>query len=158
MATEIEHKFLVRTELWRPRSPGRLIRQGYLSVQKERVVRIRMAGDGAVITVKGETRGLTRHEFEYAIPVADAEFILNTLCLKPVLVKTRYRETLGRHSWDVDVFHDENDGLVLAEVELENEQQSFEKPAWAGDEVSNDPRYFNSNLTTSPFRQWRNAV
>lgn len=154
MAREIEHKFIVDTRLWRPRSAGVAIEQGYLSTEKERVVRVRIFGDRAALTVKGETRGLTRNEFEYEIPVGDARFMLRELCLKPVLSKTRYRETIGGLVWDIDVFHEENDGLVIAEVEVRDEAQAIEVPVWATREVSDDPRYFNSSLAVRPYKTW----
>jgi adenylate cyclase len=154
MASEIEHKFLVRTEIWRPGSEGVLIRQGYLSVEKERVVRVRTAGSDATLTIKGKTEGISRQEFEYRIPLADATFMLDTMCLKPVLSKTRYRERVGAHDWEIDVFHAENDGLIVAEVEVGSEAEQIEMPSWAGREVSDDPRYFNANLAVTPFKRW----
>ena|SRR5215472_3034950 len=157
MAREIEHKFIVDARLWRPRSPGIPIVQGYLSTERERVVRVRTFGEQAAITVKGETRGLARDEFEYEIPLADARHMLRELCLKPVLSKTRYRETIGGLAWDIDVFHDENDGLVIAEVEVRDEAQAIEIPVWAAQDVSDDPRYFNSNLAVRPYKTWNTA-
>lgn len=154
MAHEIEHKFIVDPQLWKPRSAGTRIEQGYLSTEKERVVRVRIFGERAAVTIKGQPRGLTRDEFEYEIPLSDARHILRELCLKPVLSKTRYRESVGGLAWDVDVFHQENDGLVLAEVEVHDEAQAFDKPPWAVREVSGDPRYFNANLVRRPYRTW----
>jgi adenylate cyclase len=154
MAREIEHKFIVDTRLWKLRSPGVRIEQGYLSVEKERVVRVRISGEQAALAIKGKTRGLTRDEFEYEIPLADARYILRELCLKPILTKTRHRETVGGLSWEIDVFHDDNDGLVLAEVEVGDEAQAIEVPVWATREVSDDPRYFNSNLAIRPYKTW----
>ena len=154
MAHEIEHKFIVDPQLWKPRSAGTRIEQGYLSTEKERVVRVRIFGERAAVTIKGQSRGLTRDEFEYEIPLSDARHILRELCLKPVLSKTRYRESVGGLAWDVDVFHQENDGLVLAEVEVHDEAQAFDKPPWAVREVSGDPRYFNANLVRRPYRTW----
>jgi CYTH domain-containing protein len=155
MANEIEHKYLVKPGLWKPADAGVAYRQGYLSSVKERVVRVRIAGDQAFLTIKGVTRGLTRREFEYPIPVADADALLTEICEKPLVEKTRYREKVGHHVWEIDVFHGDNDGLVLAEIEVASEAESFELPAWAGAEVSADARYFNSNLGVNPYRNWR---
>jgi adenylate cyclase len=154
MAREIEHKFIVDTRMWKPRSPGIRIEQGYLSTEPGRVVRVRIFGERAALTIKGETRGLARDEFEYEIPTSDARVMLRDLCLKPVLVKTRHRETIGGLAWDVDVFHDENDGLVIAEVEVSDEGQAIEVPVWATREVSDDTKYFNSSLAVRPFKSW----
>jgi adenylate cyclase len=154
MPREIEHKFIVDTRLWKPRSPGVPIEQGYLSAEKERVVRVRISGERAALAIKGKTRGLTRDEFEYEIPLADARYILRELCLKPTLSKTRYRESIGGLSWEIDVFHDDNDGLVIAEVEVGDEAQAIDVPVWATREVSDDPRYFNSSLAIRPYKTW----
>ncbi len=154
MAQEIERKFLVRLDAWRPRSPGTLHRQGYLSSQKERVVRVRIAGDQAMLTIKGVTVGLTRSEFEYPVPVEDAVAMLDTLCERPQIEKHRHIEVHAGKTWEVDVFHGENEGLVIAELELCSEGEAFEAPAWVGEEVSSDPRYFNSNLAKNPYSAW----
>jgi len=154
MATEIERKFLVHSGKWKPVTPGLLYRQGYLSSVKERVVRVRIAGKEAFFTVKGISEHFTRLEFEYPIPVADARIMLDKMCERPLVEKTRYRETLGKHTWEIDVFHGENDGLVLAEVEVASETELFERPSWLAEEVSGDPRYFNNNLVLHPFRTW----
>jgi adenylate cyclase len=154
MAREIEHKFVVDTRLWKPRSPGVRIEQGYLSAEMERVVRVRLLGDRATITTKGQSRGLARDEFEYEIPAADARYMLREMCLKPILSKTRYHETIGGLAWEVDVFHAENEGLVIAEVEVHDEAQAIETPVWAVREVSSDSRYFNSSLALRPYNTW----
>jgi len=154
MAREIEHKFIVDTRLWRPHSQGLRIEQGYLSADKERVVRVRIAGERAALAIKGKTKGLTRDEFEYEIPLADARFMLRELCLKPTLAKTRYRESVGSLSWEIDVFHDDNEGLVIAEVEVGDEAQAIDVPVWATREVSDDPRYFNSSLAIHSYKTW----
>ena len=151
---EIERKFLVKKEIWRPRGAGVLFRQGYLSTQKERVVRVREAGDAGFLTVKGATEGISRPEFEYPIPVEDAREMLDALCERPLIEKRRHREEHEGMTWEIDVFLGENAGLVLAEVELQSPTQSFTLPPWAGEEVSADPRYFNANLVKHPFRQW----
>jgi adenylate cyclase len=157
MASEIERKFLVKRELWPAPADGMLYRQGYLSVQPERTVRVRMAGHRGFITIKGMTRGLERLEFEYEIPVSDAAAILDQLCLKPLVEKTRFRIDFGGRTWEVDEFHGDNAGLLLAEIELASGDDKFEMPPWAGAEVSDDPRYFNSNLSREPFARWGNV-
>ena len=156
MAKEIERKFLVNTSRWKPQGAGTHFKQGYLNSQKERVVRVRIEGDKAKLTIKGVTTGVTRSEFEYAIPVDDAAILLDQLCEKPLIDKHRHVETHEGHRWEIDVFHGENEGLVLAEVELASEDERVELPPWAGPEVSSDPRYFNSNLLKNPYRNWKN--
>ena len=156
MALEIERKYLVRLDAWRPPASGGTIhRQGYLSVDSARVVRVRQAGRHAWLTIKGQNRGIARTEFEYPIPVADAKVMLETLCLSPVIEKTRYRVRFGGRVWEVDVFAGANAGLVVAEVELESETAEVNRPPWAGPEVSDDPRYYNANLVRHPFTEWR---
>lgn len=155
MANEIEHKYLVRPELWQPVSPGVLYRQGYLSSIKERVVRVRIAGERAFLTVKGLTTGITRLEFEYPIPLADANVMLDRLCEKPLIDKTRYCQTHDGRTWEIDVFHGDNDGLVLAEIEVASAEEHVAPPPWVGAEVSDDPRYFNSNLIANPYKYWK---
>jgi CYTH domain-containing protein len=150
MAAEIERKFLVTGEAWRGGPPGVRMTQGYLTLDPDRTVRVRLAGDEAWLTVKGRTRGITRSEFEYSIPVADARALLE-ICLPAVIDKTRHRVDFGGHVWEVDVFHGANEGLVLAEVELDDESACPELPPWAGEEVSADPRYYNANLAARPF-------
>ena len=154
MGTEIERKFLVSGDGWRGNAPGGRIRQGYLSVDPARAVRVRTAGERAWLTVKGALTGLSRPEFDYAIPLADARQMLDALCRQPLIDKTRYHIRHGDHLWEVDEFHGANDGLVIAEVELESETESFARPPWLGPEVSDDPRYFNINLFRHPYRDW----
>lgn len=154
MALEIERKFLVDRDQWRPRNDGVAFRQGYLSRVEHRVVRVRIAGGAAFLTIKGRSSGVTRFEFEYPIPVEDAEALLDRLCERPLIEKTRYEEVFGGHIWTVDVFQGENDGLILAEIELSSEAESFDRPPWLGREVSDDPRYFNSELSKRPFGYW----
>lgn len=153
MGTEIERKYLVDLARWTPRGPGTLYRQGYLSSHPERVVRVRIAGDRGVLTIKGKTAGITRAEHEYPIPLADATELL-ALCETPLVEKTRHAEDHGGLTWEIDVFHGANAGLVMAEVELESATQSVEVPPWAIREVSDDPRYYNSNLIAHPFSSW----
>jgi adenylate cyclase len=154
MAEEIERKFLVSDNSWRRLSSGQRYRQGYLSTVKERTVRIRVAGDKGFITVKGINLGATRSEYEYEIPLADANEILDCLCERPLIEKIRYRIHLGDLTWEVDEFEGENHGLITAEIELRDENQAILLPAWIGREVTGDPRYFNSNLVVHPFSQW----
>lgn len=154
MAKEIERKFLVKPAAWEPQVAGTKIRQGYLSSLKERVVRVRTKGTKAFLTIKGITKGITRSEFEYEIPVDDADLLLTNLCEQPLVEKTRYKETHNGHEWEIDVFFGANEGLVVAEVELTDENEKIEIPIWIGEEVSSDPRYFNSNLIQNPYCKW----
>ena len=154
MAREIERKFLVSGEDWRSGDATRY-RQGYLNLDKKRTVRVRLAGDSAYITVKGETSGATRKEFEYRIPPHDADEMLATLCHRPLIEKCRYRVRHGGLDWEIDEFFGDNAGLVVAEVELESERQTIEKPAWLGEEVTSDPRYYNASLVQHPYRTWK---
>ena len=154
MAKEIERKFLVKGDAWRDLAEGVRYRQGYLNSQKERTVRIRTVGDKAVITVKGLTIGCTRLEFEYQIPYADCESMLDNLAEKPLIDKTRYRIPMGQFVWEIDEFHAENNGLIVAEIELPDEDTPFDRPDWIGEEVSSDPRYYNSNLVAHPYSTW----
>ncbi|HRK39279.1 MAG TPA: CYTH domain-containing protein [Burkholderiaceae bacterium] len=152
MAIEIERKFRVTGTGWRT-ADGVRYTQGYLNRDKARTVRVRLAGQQAWLTIKGATSGATRAEFEYAIPVADAAALLQ-LCDGPFIDKTRYTQTVGNTVWEVDEFHGDNIGLVVAEVELASEEQPFDRPDWLGEEVTHDPRYFNSALITRPFNTW----
>ena len=154
MGEEIERKFLVAGDAWRETAEGMRYRQGFLSTVPERTVRVRVAGLRGTITVKGKNLGARRAEFEYEIPVADAEQMLDTLCERPLIEKVRHTLTAGPHTWEVDVFEGDNAGLVVAEIELGSEDEDFEKPEWVGDEVTSDPRYFNSNLVANPYRTW----
>jgi len=152
---EIERKFLVNQKLWKPLNGGTHFKQGYLNSQKERVVRVRIEGDRAKLTIKGANNGITRSEFEYSLPVEDAAVLLDSLCEQPLIDKHRHTETVGGKLWEIDVFHGENEGLIVAEVELASEEEGFELPAWALAEVSSDPRYYNSNLLKSPYSKWK---
>ena len=155
MAKEIERKFVVSADTWRPAEAGIQFKQGYLTSDSERQVRIRRAGDQAFITVKSKAVGLSRSEFEYQIPNSDAEEMLASLCLKPLIEKVRYRIDQAGFVWEVDEFHGDNEGLVLAEIELSHERQQVILPPWVGKEVSDDPRYLNTNLKEHPFRDWK---
>jgi adenylate cyclase len=152
MAIEIERKFLVLGDGWRT-SAGVRCRQGYLSHDKHRTVRVRIEKGVATLTVKGLSTGAVRAEYEYAIPVEDAEEML-ALCHGVMVDKTRHRFRHAGTPWVVDEFHGENAGLVVAEVELRREDESFARPDWLGPEVTHDPRFFNSSLSLSPYRTW----
>ncbi|HKK04152.1 MAG TPA: CYTH domain-containing protein [Gammaproteobacteria bacterium] len=154
MATEIERKFLVSSAEWKGDAVGHRLQQGYLSLDKARTIRVRVAEERAWINIKGLTRGITRSEFEYPVPLEDARRMLDELCIRPVIDKTRYLIPCGRHRWEVDEFHGRNAGLVIAEIELAREDEDFERPHWLGEEVSGDPRYFNASLVTRPFLDW----
>jgi CYTH domain-containing protein len=154
MPVEIERKFLVTGDGWRGAGAGTRYRQGYLSLQAGASVRVRASRDTAYLTIKGETSGVSRAEYEYPIPLAHADELLDTLCIKPVIEKTRYRIEHRGLVWDVDEFAGENAGLVIAEVELESEEQAIELPEWVGDEVTGDPRYYNVSLVTNPYSKW----
>ena len=155
MAKEIERKFLVKGDAWRSLAEGVSYRQGYLNSQKERTVRIRTVGEKAYLTVKGPTRGVTRTEFEYEIPYEDCLAMLEELAEKPIIEKKRYRLPAGSYVWEADEFFGVNEGLILAEIELPSEDAVFEKPDWIGEEVSGDPRYFNSSLVANPYSVWK---
>jgi adenylate cyclase len=152
LAVEIERKFRVTGDAWRNDS-GVLYRQGYLNRDKLRTVRIRIAGGAAFLTIKGKSTGATRAEFEYPVPMDDAQALL-ALCDGPLIEKTRYVVLHAGHRWEVDEFAGDNAGLVVAELELSAEDEAFDAPAWLGPEVTHDARYFNSNLATQPFCTW----
>lgn len=154
MGIEIERKFLVTDEGWRQQATKQTrFSQGYLSRDPARTVRVRIAGDAAFLTIKGATRGATRAEFEYAVPLADAQALL-ALCDGPVVEKIRHLCPHEGMTWEVDEFLGANAGLVVAEIELVSESQSFASPAWLGAEVTGDGRYVNANLAVSPFTSW----
>lgn len=160
MAIEIERKFLVLNDTWRRQPdggelPGVPFRQGYIPTEGMTTVRVRLEGNQAKLTIKGQNQGLTRAEFEYPIPTADAEDMLDQLCSRPLIEKTRYFRAEQDVTWEIDVFEGENAGLVIAEVELQSEDQQVDLPDWLGEEVSEDPRYYNVNLVTNPYSKWR---
>jgi adenylate cyclase len=155
MAKEIERKFLVDTTRWQAGGRGVTIRQGFIPTQGPTVVRVRIRGDEAYLTVKGKSEGSVRSEFEYPVPVADAGQMLEELCERPFIDKTRYVESFAGAVWEVDVFHGANDGLVVAEVETDEEGQKIELPPWAMTEVTDDPRYYNANLVKNPYTAWQ---
>jgi len=154
MAKEIERKFLVNGDAWRALGNGTRYRQGYLSTVKGRTVRVRTIADKGFLTIKGVTEGISRTEFEYEIPIDDANALLDGLCERPLIEKDRYKIAFGAHTWEVDEFWGDNVGLIMAEVELESEDQAFEIPEWIGREVSDDSRYFNASLITNPYCNW----
>jgi CYTH domain-containing protein len=157
MPTEIERKFLVTDDTWRASASAARIRQGYLYSDKRLGIRVRTVDDRAFLTIKGVKSGLVRAEYEYPIPVADAEEML-ALCAAPLIDKTRYTLEHGGREWIVDVFAGENAGLIVAEVELEDADDDVTLPPWAGREVTDDPRYLNANLGCHPYRAWSSAV
>ena len=154
MGTEIERKFLLAGDGWRSGAEGKLYRQGYLSTASERNVRVRVIGDRGYLTVKGRSEGISRLEFEYEIPLADADSLLDELCLAPLIEKTRFEVEHRGLTWEIDEFAGDNAGLIVAEVELESADQAVELPPWIGREVSDDPRYLNSNLVANPYTRW----
>jgi adenylate cyclase len=154
MAKEIERKFLVRGDTWRSSAKGTTYRQGYLNSAKERTVRVRIADAKAFLTVKGVTVGATRSEYEYEIPFDEGKAMLDTLAEKPLIEKKRYKIPVGDLTWEIDEFLGDNAGLIVAEIELTSEDQAFDMPAWIGEEVTGDPRYYNANLIKNPFTRW----
>ena len=154
MGKEIERKFLVTDDGWRAhvtRSVG--MRQGYLNSHGARTVRVRVAGERAYLTVKGPAVGIVRPEFEYAIPVGEADAML-ALCEQPIIEKVRHYVPAGLRTWEIDVFGGANDGLIVAEIELGRPDEAFARPTWLGEEVSGDVRYYNSSLISRPFEVW----
>lgn len=156
MAIEIEHKFLLANDLWRncvSRSAN--YRQGYLSSQANTSIRVRISDLHAWLNIKSATIGNHRHEYEYEIPLADAEEMLAELCLKPLIEKTRHFIVDDGNLWEVDEFYGDNLGLVVAEIELQAIGQAFSKPSWLGREVTDDVRYYNNNLAFYPYAEWK---
>jgi len=154
VALEIERKFLVDSSVWHPTGAGTAYEQAYIATREPGVtVRVRIQGSEARLTLKGPSHGAVRSEFEYPIPVADARELLDTLCEEPVR-KTRYLVEHDGNTWEVDVFTGANEGLIVAELELESEDQAFTRPPWLGTEVTGDPRYANSQLAQHPYSRW----
>lgn len=154
MPLEIERKFLVTSDAWRSGAVGEEYCQGYLSQYPNPTIRVRTQGEKAFLTIKGKTHGITRTEFEYEIPFKEAQE-LQELCITPLIRKTRYKIVHEGMTWEVDEFHGENAGLIVAEVELDHQETNINPPSWIGEEVSDDPQYANSNLAVHPFRQWK---
>lgn len=164
MGIEIERKYLVKQEEWRSHLPELLKKspeigakyfQGYIPTNNETTVRLRIVGSQGYLTIKSKAQGYIRSEFEYSIPVEDAQQMLETLCLKPLIEKIRYKINYGNLVWEVDDFLGENKGLIIAEVELENENQAIDIPPWIDREV-NEHKYFNSSLIKHPYSKWKN--
>ncbi len=155
MGIEIERKFLVNDTSFLKGLKGVYIRQGYIHIGGKSVSRIRVIDNKkAMLTVKGKTGDISRLEFEYEIPVQDGIEMLENICLKPLIEKVRYKVKVNNQLWEVDIFEGENRGLVIAEIELKSEDEQFEKPDWAGEEVSEDERYYNYSLVNYPFSKW----
>ena len=155
MATEIERKFLVLNQDWQEYTRSELhIVQAYLATNEFSSTRIRIQNDKANINIKSATLGISRTEFEYAIPVDDAQLMIDELCVKPVIEKTRYIVKHMQHTWEIDVFSGDNEGLIVAEIELSSPDEAFEKPSWLGEEVSHDKRYYNVCLIENPYKTW----
>lgn len=154
MGKEIERKFLTKSSEWRNLGIRKYYRQGYLLINKDRTIRVRIAEDKAFITIKSIPTGLSRNEFQYQIPLDDANQIINTLCEKPIIEKYRTSIKINELIWEVDEFLGDNAGLVVAEVELKDENQKIDLPEWIGEEVTFDYRYSNSNLVKHPFKDW----
>ena len=156
MAVEIERKFLLKDDSWRRQADtGSEYRQGYLVGSKAASVRVRIEGERAFLNIKSATLGITRQEYEYPVPMADAHALLSELCEQPLIEKTRYHVMHAGHEWEIDVFKGDNAGLVVAEIELDSADAAFERPAWLGEEVSADPRYYNVCLVKNPYKNWK---
>ena len=155
MGKEIERKFLLQSDAWREevRESTRLV-QGYLSRGDRSAVRVRIKGQEAHLNVKHSLDGIHRLEYEYEIPLKDAEELLEHVSLKPLIDKTRHCVERGDHLWEIDEFYGDNAGLVVAEIELGDADEAFERPEWLGEDVSLDERYYNSNLSKVPYTQW----
>jgi adenylate cyclase len=155
MGKEIERKFLVRKDLWYAiqKPEGEEILQGYIVAEPGKVVRIRLRGNRGILTLKAPAGNFSRHEFEYSIPAEEARQLLTLLCDNKI-EKVRYTLPSGNHHWEVDEFFGDNEGLVLAEIELNDENEPFEHPQWLGEEVTFDKRYYNAYLAKIPFTKW----
>lgn len=154
MATEIERKYLLKNDSWKQEvSSKNNIVQGYLSSKPERTVRIRITNNKGFVTIKSKNIGSLRKEFEYEIPIEDAKELI-LLCEKPIIQKTRYLVEHYSHIWEIDIFEGENQGLEVAEIELSQENEEFSIPDWIGQEVTNESKYYNSQLIINPFMNW----
>ena len=153
MAKEIERKFLIDIDKLGKLSNGNRIKQAYIETKDKTAVRVRTCGKNAWLTIKGANEGISRSEFEYDIPLKDAEQMINELCSSSI-DKTRYLVEHGQHTWEIDIFHGDNEGLIVAEVELEDESEALAMPDWIDSEVSGDAKYYNSSLIGSPYRSW----
>ena len=155
---EIERKFLVKNNAWQKGVKGIDYQQGYLSTDSSRTVRVRLEGKLGKLTIKGKKIGISGDEFEYDIPANDAQYLLDNLCKKPTINKTRYKIPFKGLVWEVDVFYGQNKGLVIAEVELKSTEQKFKIPKWIGKEVTQDRRFRNANLVANPFSKWKDKL
>jgi len=154
MGVEIERKFLVTSDDWRTLGAPVLLRQGYLCAEPERTVRVRIEGAKGVLTIKSKSVGASRGEWEYPVPLEEATELLDRLCQRPLVEKYRRRIVHAGFTWEVDEFLGDNAGLVVAEIELPSEDAQFDRPGWIGQEVTDDKRYYNSNLIRSPYSTW----
>jgi adenylate cyclase len=155
MAIEIEHKFLLANDSWRTEvSHASTYKQGYLTSAVTSSIRVRVSGDQAWLNIKSATIGNQRQEYEYGIPLLDAETMLATLCVQPIIEKIRHFVQYGEFVWEIDEFLGANTGLVVAEIELPTTDTVFDKPSWLGEEVTHDMRYYNNNLALMPYNQW----
>ncbi|MBI9102426.1 MAG: CYTH domain-containing protein [Spirochaetales bacterium] len=152
MGKEIERKYLIKGEGWRD-AEAVYYCQGYLARKPDATVRVRVAGNEGFLTIKGAPLGMSRDEWEYSIPVGEAEEMMN-LCRTPLIIKNRRKIESGGFLWEVDEFLGDNEGLILAEIELKSEEQVFSVPEWIGEEVTGDARYYNSNLSENPYKNW----
>lgn len=156
MSLEIERKFLVSGDAWQSRAEGQPCVQGYIPASSACGVRVRILGNQGYLTLKGPSHGCERAEYEYPIPAGDAREILETFCVKPLIEKTRHTAVHNRHTWEIDVFHGANEGLVLAEIELDAADESFDLPPWVSEEVTGRPEYYNFSLVRHPYSAWNN--
>lgn len=155
MATEIERKYLILNDGWRDQADeGIQITQGYMGGNDKSSIRIRINGDSANLNIKSKTLGMLRSEYEYAIPLEDAREMLTTLCDRPYIDKTRFHVSHEGHLWEIDVFAGENEGLIVAELELDSADEAYNLPDWIGKEVTEEPRYYNICLVTHPYKNW----
>lgn len=154
MPEEIERKFLVTDDSWRQSAKGVFYRQGYFATINRITIRVRTAGNKGFLTIKGERTGAARSEYEYEIPIEEAEEMLQHLCRKPLIEKRRFKMELRGHLWEIDEFEGKNKGLILAEVELADADEDIHLPKWIGEEVTDDPRYYNAFLVDHPFSEW----
>lgn len=159
MALEIEHKFLIKNDEWKKHIHKSLeYKQGYLISDSKRSVRIRLSENKAWLNIKSATIGNSRHEFEYEIPMDEGKEILETLCEKPIIEKIRHLVNFAQHTWEIDVFSGDNNGLIVAEVELAEAGEDFAKPEWIDKEVTEDLRYYNNSLCKNPYKDWKSNI
>lgn len=155
---EIERKFLVKNNLWKKGARGINFQQGYLSTESFRTVRVRLEGKAGKLTIKGKKIGIAGDEFEYDIPISDAKYLLDNICIQPIIYKKRFRIPFEKLIWEVDIFEGENKGLILAEIELKSINQKIKLPDWIGKDVTHDRRFRNANLVKNPFSRWKHEL